>query len=77
MPSDGVVKSIDVLADLRRSLAACLKRRSPDEFRFDCLEKRFHHGVIIAVPLAGHGSNSADVFERISILIRTILAAAI
>ena len=77
MPCDGVVKSIDVLADLGRSLAACLKRGSPDELRFNCLEKRFHHGVIIAVPLAGHGSNSADVFERLSILIRTILATTI
>jgi hypothetical protein len=36
-----------------------LNAGAPDQFRFDRLENRFHHGIVIAIALAAHREDEA------------------
>ena len=75
MAPDGIVKSIDVAADSSVCLLAGVEDGPPDELGFQGLEERLYHGVVIAIPLAGHRDQDAMLLELGPIIDRAILAA--
>src|SRR4051794_5045237 len=77
MAPDGIVEPIDVAANSSVRLLAGVEDGPPDEFGFQGLEERLHHGVVIAIPLAGHRDQDAVLLELGLIVDRAILAAAI
>src|SRR3954463_10499558 len=77
MAPDGIVEPIDVAANGLVCLLAGVEDGPPDELGFQGLEERLHHGVVIAIPLAGHRDQDAVLLELGLIVDRAILAAAI
>ena len=55
MPADGIIKAVDISGDGIFGMAALGVAGAPDEFGFDRLEDRFHHGIRcrIAAPWPG------------------------
>src|SRR3954466_1773066 len=76
MAPDGIVEPIDVAANSSVRLLAGVEDGPPDEFGFQGLEERLHHGVVIAIPLAGHRDQDGVFVELGPIIDRAILAAA-
>src|SRR5712692_1667863 len=54
MAPDGIVEPVDVAANGVVGFLAGVEDGPPDELRFQGLKERLHHGVVVAVPLAGH-----------------------
>src|ERR671920_1658721 len=77
MAPDGIVKPVDVAANSLVCLLAGVEEGPPDELGFQGLEERLHHGVVIAIPLAGHRDQDAVLLELGLIIDRAILTAAI
>src|SRR3954452_6211989 len=77
MAPDGIVKPIDVAAKGPVRLLAGVEDGPPDELGFQGFEERLHHGVVVAIPLAGHRKQDAVLVELGLIIDRAILAAAI
>src|SRR3954452_4319037 len=77
MAPDGIVKPIDVAANSPVCLLAGVEDGPPDELGFQGLEERLHHGVVIAIALAGRRDQDAVLLELGLIIDRAILAAAI
>src|SRR3954462_5357378 len=74
MAPDGIVEPIDVAANSSVRLLAGVEDGSPDELGFQGLEERLHHGVVIAIPLAGHRDQDAVLLELGLIIDRAILS---
>src|SRR3954468_24983090 len=77
MAPDGIVEPIDVAANSLVCLLASVEESPPDELGFQGLEERLHHGVVIAIALAGHRDQDAVLLELGLIIDRAILAATI
>src|SRR3954468_22327100 len=77
MAPDGIVKPIDVAANSPVCLLAGVEDGPPDELGFQGFEERLHHGVVVAIPLAGHRNQDAVLLELGLIVDRAILAATI
>ena len=73
MAPDGIVEAIDVAADGLVGFLTVVKDGPPDELGFQGLEERLHHGVVIAIPLAGHRDQDAVLLELGLIIDRAIL----
>src|SRR6059036_725809 len=73
MAPDGIVKRIDVAANSLVWLLAGVEEGPPDGRGFQGLEDRLHHGVVIAIPLAGHRDQDAVLLELGLIVDRAIL----
>ena len=54
---------------------ARVKDGRPDELGFQGLEERLHHGVVVAISLAGHRDQDAVLAELGLIVDRAILTA--
>ena len=76
MAPNGIVEPVDVAANGLVGLLASVKDGPPDELGFQGLEERFHHGVVVAIPLAGHRDQDAVLAQLGLIVDRAILAAA-
>ena len=74
MASDGIVEPVDVAAD---GLVGFLTgvEDGPPELGFQGLKERLHHGVVVAISLAGHRDQDAVLAELGLIVDRAILAA--
>src|SRR4051794_38617249 len=77
MASDGIVEPIDVAANSPVGLLAGVEDSPPDELGFQALEERLPHGVVVAIPPAGHRDQDAGLLELGLIVDRAVLAAAI
>ena len=77
MAPDGIVEPVDVATNSLVGSLAGVEDGPPDELGFQGLEERLHHGVVIAIPLAGHRDQDAVLVELGLIIDRAILAAAI
>ena len=77
MAPDGIVEPVDVAANGLVGFVAGVEDGPPDELGFQGLEERLDHGVVIAIPLAGHRDQDAVLLELGLIIDRAILAAAI
>src|SRR3954470_1742978 len=77
MAPDGLVGPGDVAANGPVCLVAGVEDGPPDELGFQGLEERLDHGVVVAIPLAGHRDQDAVLLELGLIIDRAILAAAI
>src|SRR5215218_9489955 len=75
MAPEGIVEPVDVAANSPVCLLSGIEDGPPDELGFQGLEERFHHGVVIAIPLAGHRDQDAVLLEFGLIIDRAILAA--
>src|SRR6478735_2394017 len=54
MAPDGIVKLVYVAANSPVRLLASVEDGPPNELGFQGCEERLDHGVVIAIPLAGH-----------------------
>src|SRR5579864_5326319 len=77
MAPDGIVEPVDVAANGLVGLLAGVEDSPPDELGFQGLEERLHHGVVVAISLAGHRDQDAVPAELSLIVYRAILAATI
>src|SRR6476659_5733722 len=75
MAPEGIVEPIDVAANGLVGLLAGVEDSPPDELGFQGLEERLDHGVVVAIPLAGHRKQDAVLLELGLIVDRAILAA--
>src|SRR4051794_22687270 len=77
MAPEGIVEPVDIAANSLVGLLAGVEDGPPDELGFQGLEERLDHGVVVAIPLAGHRDQDAVLCELGLIIDRAILAAAI
>src|SRR3954447_5247624 len=77
MAPDGIVEPVDVAANSPVGLLAGVEDGPPEELGFQGLEEGLDHGVVIAIPLAGHRDQDAVLVELGLIIDRAILAATI
>src|SRR4051794_28958998 len=77
MAPEGIVEPVDIAANSLVGLLAGVEDGPPDELGFQGLEERLDHGVVIAIPLAGHRDQDGVLVELGLIIDRAILAAAI
>ena len=73
MAPDGIVEPVDVAANGLVGFLASAKDGPPDELGFQGLEERLHHGVVVAISLAGHRDQDAVLAEFGLIVDRAIL----
>ena len=73
MAPDGIVEPVDVAANGLVGFLASAKDGPPDELGFQGLEERLHHGVVVAISLAGHRDQDAVLAELGLIVDRAIL----
>ena len=73
MAPDGIVEPVDVAGDSPLGFPASVEDSPPDELGFQRFEERLHHGVVIAVPLAGHRDQDAMLAEFGLVIDRAIL----
>jgi len=76
MAADRIVEAVDITANCLVGLLAGVEDSTPDELGFEGLEERLDHGVVVAIPLAGHRKQDAVLVELGLIVDRAILAAA-
>ena len=77
MAPDGIVEPVDIAANSLVGLLAGVEDSPPDELGFQGLEERLDHGVVVAIPLAGHRDQDGVLVEFGLIVDRAILAAAV
>src|SRR6266568_1776718 len=77
MAPDGIVEPVDVAANGVVGFLAGVEDGPPDELGFQGLKERLHHGVVVAISLAGHRDQDAVLAELGLIVDRAILAATI
>src|ERR1700757_3281642 len=65
MAPDGIVEPVDVAANGLVGFLASAKDGPPDELGFQGLEERLHHGVVVAITLAGHRDQDAVLPQRV------------
>src|SRR6202171_6281945 len=75
MAPDGIVEPVDIAANGLVGFLAGVEDGPPDELGFQGLKERLHHGVVVAIPLAGHRDQDAVLAELGLIVDRAILAA--
>src|SRR6187200_3164109 len=63
MAPEGIVEPIDVAANGQVGFVAGVEDSPPDELGFEGLEERLDHGVVVAIPLAGHRDPDAVLLE--------------
>ena len=76
MAPDGIVEPVDIAANSLVGLLAGVEDSPPgppDELGFQGLEERLDHGVVVAIPLAGHRKQDAVLLELGLIIDRAIL----
>src|SRR3954464_955413 len=73
MAPEGIVEPADIAANSLVGLLAGVEDGPPDELGFQGLEERLDHGVVIAIPLAGHREQDAVLVELGLIIDRAIL----
>ena len=73
MAPDGIVEPIDVAANGQVGFVAGVEDGPPDELGFQGLEERLHHGVVVAITLAGHRKQDAVLVELGLIIDRAVL----
>ena len=73
MAPDGIVEPVDVAGDSQLGFPAGAEDGAPDKLGFQRFEERLHHGVVIAVPLAGHRDQNATLAEFGLVIDRAIL----
>src|ERR1700687_358531 len=54
MAPDGIVEPVDIAANGLVGFLAGVEDGPPDELGFQGLKERLHHGVVVAISLAGH-----------------------
>src|SRR6185503_13319387 len=73
MAPEGIVEPIDVAANGQVGFVAAVEDGPPDELGFQGFEKRLDHGVVVAIPLAGHRDQDGVLVELGLIIDRAIL----
>src|SRR4051794_37437708 len=73
MAPNGIVEPVDVAANSPVGFVAGIEDGPPDELGFQGLEERFHHGVVVTIPLAGHRDQDGVLVELGLIIDRAIL----
>src|ERR1700687_1550365 len=77
MAPDGIVEPVDIAANGLVGFLAGVEDGPPDELGFQGLKERLHHGVVVAISLAGHRDQDVVLAELDLIVDRAILAATI
>jgi len=77
MAPDGIVKLVYVAANSPVRLLASVEDGPPNELGFQGFEERLDHGVVMAIPLAGHRDQDGVLLQLGLIIDRAILAATI
>jgi hypothetical protein len=54
MAPNGIVEAIDISGNVTLGFGAGEESGSPNQFRFQCLEERLDHRVVVAIALARH-----------------------
>ena len=73
MTPDEIVEPVDIAANGLVGFLAGVEDGPPDEFGFQSLKERLHHGVVVAISLAGHRDQDAVLAELGLIVDRAIL----
>src|SRR6478672_1567474 len=73
MAPDGIVEPVDIAANSLVGFVAGVEDSPPDELGFQGLEERLHHGVVVAISLAGHRDQNVVLAELGLIVDRAIL----
>ena len=73
MASDGIVEPVDVAANGLVGFLTGVEGGAPDELGFQGLKERLHHGIVVAIPFAGHRDQDAVLAELGLIVDRAIL----
>src|SRR5712691_6039494 len=63
MAPDGIVEPVDIAANGLVGFLAGVEDGPPDELGFQGLKERLHHGVVVAISLAGHRDQDAVLAE--------------
>jgi hypothetical protein len=63
MAPEGIVEPVDVAANGPVRLLAGIEDGPPDELGFQGLEEPLHHGVVVALPLAGDRDQDSVFLE--------------
>src|ERR1700726_1474784 len=74
MAPDGIVEPVDIAANGLVGFLTGVEDGPPDELGFQGLEESLHHGVVVAIPCAGHRDQDAVPAELGLIVDRAILA---
>ena len=77
MAPDGIVEPVDAAANGLVGIVVGVQDGPPDALGFQGLEERLDHGVVVAIPLAGHRKQDGVLVELGLIIDRAILAATI
>src|SRR5882672_9309969 len=77
MAPDGIVEPVDIAANGLVGFLTGVEDGPPDELGFQGLKERLYHGVVVAIPLAGHRDQDAVLAELGLIVDRAILTATI
>ena len=72
-----IVEAVDVAGQGVARLGPGQEHGAPDEFALQRLEERLDHGIVVAVPLAGHRDQDAVAPELGLVLNRAVLTAAV
>jgi hypothetical protein len=73
VPSQWIVKPIDILEDLPFYLTACVPTVAPDQLFLDGFEEDLNHRIVIAISLPAHGGLEAMLGQELPVLVGTIL----
>src|SRR5918993_3150297 len=72
-----IVEAVDVTGQGVVRLGPCLEHGAPHELALQRLEERLDHGIVVAVPFAGHRDQDAVAPQLGLVLDRAILTTAI
>src|SRR3954466_6887436 len=73
MASEGVLEPVNVVANGLVGFLTGVEDGAPDELGFQGLKERLHHGIVVAIPFAGHRDQDAVLAELGLIVDRAIL----
>src|SRR4051812_49054714 len=77
MAPRSIVETFDVGEDVTSGVLPCCIVLVMDELGLERVEETLHRGIVVAIGLAAHGRLEAGGLQRIAILRRSILNAAI
>src|SRR3954466_1059122 len=63
MASEGVLEPVNVVANGLVGFLTGVEDGAPDELGFQGLKERLHHGIVVAIPFAGHRDQDAMLAE--------------
>src|SRR6266700_6752720 len=77
MATDTIIEALDISKDVTFGFLSCCIVTVMDELGFERMEEALHRGIVVAVALPAHRGSEAGGLDRLSVICRGILNAAI